>query len=40
VSGGILVRAIGLNSDRVRGSLDNTEIATLIRLTLFGTPAP
>jgi alkaline phosphatase len=40
VSGGILVRAFGRNSDRVRGSLDNTDIATLIRLTLFGTPSP
>ena len=36
VSGGVLVRAEGLNSDRVRGSMDNTEIAELMRLTLFG----
>ncbi len=40
VSGGILVRGAGLGSDRIRGSLDNTEIAALIRLTLFGTDAP
>jgi len=36
VSGGILVRAEGLNSGLVRGSMDNTEITDLIRLTLFG----
>lgn len=40
VSGGILVRAEGLNSHLVRGSLDNTEIAKLIRLTLFGETSP
>lgn len=38
VSGGVLVRADGLNSHRVRGSVDNTQIAELIRLTLFGSP--
>ncbi|MEO0650630.1 MAG: alkaline phosphatase [Planctomycetota bacterium] len=38
VAGGVLVRADGLNSHRVRGSIDNTEIAKLIRLTLFGNP--
>lgn len=38
VSGGILVRADGLNSQRVRGTVDNTMIAELIRLTLFGSP--
>ncbi|MEM7630190.1 MAG: alkaline phosphatase [Planctomycetota bacterium] len=37
VGGGILVRADGLNSHRVRGSFDNTEIADLIALTLFGS---
>ncbi len=36
VSGGVLVRAEGVNSDQVRGSFDNTRIAALIRLTLFG----
>ncbi len=36
VSGGILVRAYGLHSERVRGSFDNTGITDLIRLTLFG----
>ena len=36
LSGGILVRADGLNSQRVRGSLDNTDIPRLMRLTLFG----
>jgi alkaline phosphatase len=38
VSGGVLVRADGLNSQRVRGTVDNTQIAELIRLTLFGSP--
>ena len=38
-SGGVLVRAQGLNAHRVRGSFDNTEIADLIRLTLFGQTA-
>jgi len=36
VTGGVLVRAEGLNSHLVRGSFDNTEIAKLIRLTLLG----
>jgi alkaline phosphatase len=36
VSGGVLVRAEGVNSDQVRGSFDNTQIAELMRLTLFG----
>ena len=36
VTGGILVRGEGLNSDRIRGNFDNTRIAELIRLTLFG----
>jgi len=39
VSGGVLVRAEGLNSGLVRGSMDNTQIAELIRLTLFGVQA-
>lgn len=36
VSGGVVVRAEGLNAETVRGSMDNTEIADLIRKTLFG----
>jgi len=32
----VLVRAEGLNSHLVRGSFDNTDIARLMRLTLFG----
>jgi alkaline phosphatase len=40
VSGGILVRADGLNAEQVRGSMDNTHIAKLIRYTLFGTTPP
>jgi len=38
VSGGVLVRAAGLHSDEVRGSMDNTEVAELMRRTLFGRP--
>lgn len=39
-SGGILVRAAGKNSQKVRGSFDNTQIYELMRETLFpdGTP--
>jgi alkaline phosphatase len=40
VSGGILVRGEGLNSERIRGSFDNTDIPRLIRFTLFGTEKP
>ncbi len=36
LSGGILVRADGLNRHLVRGSMDNTQIAEVIRATLFG----
>ena len=36
VSGGVVVRGEGLHSERIRGTLDNTDIAKLIRLTLFG----
>lgn len=36
LSGGVLVRAEGLNADHVRGSMHNTDIPELIRLTLFG----
>ncbi len=35
VSGGILVRAEGHNSQQVRGSIDNTQIAEIIRRNLF-----
>ena len=35
-SGGILVRGAGLNSDRIHGVMDNTDIYRLIYLTLFG----
>lgn len=35
VTGGILVRAQGLNSDRVKGSMTNTDVAELMRATLF-----
>ncbi|MEM1026901.1 MAG: alkaline phosphatase [Planctomycetota bacterium] len=37
VSGAVLVRAEGLNAGLVAGSMDNTELAGLMRLTLFGT---
>ncbi|MEO0715699.1 MAG: alkaline phosphatase, partial [Planctomycetota bacterium] len=40
VAGGVLVRAQGLNAHRVRGSMDNTEVAKLMRQTLFGTQSP
>jgi alkaline phosphatase len=40
VSGGIVIRAAGLNAHMVRGTLDNTSIADLIRHTLFGTAMP
>jgi alkaline phosphatase len=40
VSGGILVRAEGLNASMVAGSMDNTGIAKLIRRTLLGPDAP
>lgn len=35
-SGGIVVRAAGLNAERVRGSFDNTALYPLLRETLFG----
>jgi alkaline phosphatase len=38
VTGGVLVRGEGPNSDRIQGNFDNTKIAELIRLTLFGNP--
>jgi alkaline phosphatase len=36
-AGGVVVRAEGLNADQIHGSFDNTRIAEMIRLTLFGT---
>ncbi len=36
VSGAILVRAAGVNSDRVKGKMDNTDIYKLMYFTLFG----
>ena len=36
VSGGVLVRAEGLNAHLVRGTMHATDVATLMRLTLFG----
>ncbi len=38
VSGAILVRAEGMLADRVRGSMDNTEVTHLMRRVLFGNP--
>lgn len=35
-SGGVVVRGEGLNAELIRGSFDNTRVAELIRLTLFG----
>ena len=35
-TGGVLVRAEGLNASHVHGSFDNTDIPRLIRRTLFG----
>jgi len=40
VSGGILVRAEGLNSDQVQGIMDNTALPQLMHRTLLGAPAP
>ena len=40
VSGGVLLRGEGLNAHLIRGSMDNTGIARLIRLTLFGREVP
>jgi alkaline phosphatase len=37
-SGGILVRAAGRHSEKVRGSFDNTKIYELMRSALFGEP--
>ncbi len=35
LSGGVLIRAAGLNADQVKGTLDNTDIYRLMYLTLF-----
>ena len=40
VAGGVLVRAEGLGAERVRGSVDNTDVPRLMRLVLFGTETP
>lgn len=37
VSGSVVARAHGLNADRMRGKIDNTDIYRLMYLTLFGT---
>jgi alkaline phosphatase len=36
-SGNILVRGVGLNSDQIRGHIDNVGIYTLMHRTLFGS---
>ncbi len=36
VSGGVLIRADGLNAEQVKGTLDNTDIYRVMYLTLFG----
>jgi alkaline phosphatase len=38
VAGGILVRGIGLNSNLISGTMENTDIYRLIYRTLFGQP--
>ena len=38
-SGAILARGAGLNSSRIKGAMDNTEIYELMYLTLFGREA-
>ena len=40
VAGGILVRGEGLNADRIRGTMDNTDIYKVMYLTLFGRALP
>jgi alkaline phosphatase len=40
VSGGILVRAEGLNADKVKGTMRNTDVAELMRETLFAGEMP
>lgn len=36
VTGGVLVRGMGLNSDLITPNMDNTDVSELMRLTLFG----
>ncbi len=36
LSGGILMRAAGLNAEQVKGTLDNTDVYRVMYLTLFG----
>jgi alkaline phosphatase len=36
LGGGVVARADGLNAEMVRGSFDNTDVARVIRKTLFG----
>lgn len=40
VCGSVLVRAAGLNSENVKGSVDNTDIYKFMYLTLFGKMLP
>ncbi|MFY8217151.1 MAG: alkaline phosphatase [Chthoniobacterales bacterium] len=40
VSGGIVVKGIGKNADRIKGSFDNTDVYALMYETLFGVPLP
>lgn len=37
VSGGILVRGVGLNSDQIRGTMDNVDVYRIMYRTMFGT---
>lgn len=39
VAGGILVRGVGLNSEMIRGTMENTDIYRLMYRTLFGRSA-
>lgn len=39
-SGGVVVRADGLNADQVRGSMDNIDVYRVMYLTLFGRDLP
>lgn len=39
-SGGVVVRAQGLNAERVRGNVDNVDLYRLMHLTLFGRELP
>jgi alkaline phosphatase len=40
VAGGVVARAVGKNSDLVRGSIDNTRIYRIVYETLFGKKLP